>query len=117
MKIRSLFRCFVLITASLVSATVAQAADADEAPVPIKAVAPEYPLTMKRQGVSGIVMVRVVVDENGEVAEHAVSKSTREEFETAALEAVAKWKFKPARKDGVAVKANITLPIKFVVEG
>lgn len=96
--------------------TGAHAADFDEQPVPVKAVAPTYPDAMKREGVSGIVTVQLVIDENGDVLEKSVAKSTRSEFEEPALAAVGRWKFKPARKAGQPVRATITLPIKFTAE-
>ena len=88
-------------------------AEFDEAPAPVKSVAPEYPAEMKRLGAAGLVTVKVSIDENGDVVERAVAKSSRPEFESAALDAVAKWKFKPARKAGVAVKCHVNVPIKF----
>jgi TonB family C-terminal domain len=94
----------------------AQAAEFDEHPVPVKAVAPEYPHDMKRENVSGIVTLKLVIDEHGDVLEKSVTKSTRVEFEAPALAAVSQWKFKPARKGGAAVRATITLPIKFTAE-
>jgi protein TonB len=72
---------------------------------------------MKNAGVSGLVTVTITIDENGDVTESAVAKSSRAEFESPAIEAVAKWKFKPAKKAGVAVKARIRIPIKFDAEG
>jgi protein TonB len=95
----------------------AEANDFDERPVPVKSVAPAYPADMKREGQSGMVTVKVIVDENGDVVSREVAKSTRSEFETAALEAVGQWKFKPAKKAGHAVKVAITIPIKFSAEG
>jgi protein TonB len=86
----------------------------DELPVPVKSVAPEYPEAMKRDHASGLVTIQVVIDENGEVVERAVVKSTHAEFEAPAMEAVGKWKFKPAKKGGVAVKAKISIPLKFI---
>lgn len=88
----------------------------DELPVPVKSVAPEYPAAMKRDHASGLVTVQVVIDENGEVVERAIVKSTHAEFEAPALAAVEKWKFKPAKKAGVAVKAKISIPLKFIAD-
>ncbi|HYD84661.1 MAG TPA: energy transducer TonB [Opitutus sp.] len=106
----------VLITlgSSLLSA---QSADFDERPVPVKAVSPVYPEEMVKEKASAIVTVKLVIDENGDVLEQSITKSTRAEFEGAALAAVGKWKFKPARKAGTAVRSVITLPIKFTYEG
>lgn len=94
----------------------AQSADFDEQPVPVKAVKPVYPEAMAQEKTSGIVTVKLVIDESGNVVEHSVYKSTRSEFDQAALTAVAQWKFKPARKAGAAVRSVITIPIKFTIE-
>lgn len=94
----------------------AAGSDMDERPVPVKSVAPEYPADMKRDGQSGLVYIRVVIDENGDVVEQSIEKSTRAEFEAPALAAVSHWKFKPAKKNGAAVRVGITIPIKFTAE-
>lgn len=91
-------------------------AEFDEAPVPVKSVTPDYPMALKAAGVNGMVLLTVVINENGDVQESTVAKSTRAEFEGPAIEAVAKWKFRPARKDGANVKVHVNIPIKFSTE-
>ncbi|ATC64056.1 hypothetical protein CMV30_08885 [Nibricoccus aquaticus] len=88
----------------------------DENPVPVKTPPPRYPDSLKREGVSGVVAVTIVIDETGAVASTSVAKSSHPDFERPAMEAVAKWKFKPAKKDGAAVKVKVTLPLRFSVE-
>jgi len=88
----------------------------DVNPVPVKTPPPEYPDSMKRQGVSGVVAVSIVIDETGAVMSTTVAKSSQPEFEAPALNAVKKWKFKPAQKDGVPVKMKVTVPIRFNLE-
>lgn len=89
---------------------------ADVNPVPVKTPPPTYPGEMKRQGVSGVVAVVVVIDESGVVTSCSVAKSSRPEFEESAVAAVKKWKFKPAQKDGGPVKIKVTIPIRFNIE-
>ncbi len=88
-----------------------------EPPVPVRMVAPDYPYEMKRAGISGVVTLSVEIDETGAVQSCQVQKSTHQEFEQPALDAVRKWKFKPARKDGTAVKIKIQLPLRFTNSG
>ncbi len=88
-----------------------------EPPVPVRTVKPEFPYEMQRAGISGVVTLTVEVDETGAVQNSAVEKSSNPEFERPALEAVRKWRFKPARRDGVAVKIKIQLPIRFNLGG
>lgn len=105
-----------LILAPVASRVCAANADFDEAPTPVKAVAPSYPVEMRRAGVAGLVTVTVTIDENGDVVDRAVAKATRAEFEQSALDAVGKWKFRPARKGGANVKCHVNIPIKFSVD-
>ena len=88
----------------------------DVNPIPVKTPPPEYPDTMKRQGVSGVVAVSIVIDEKGTVISATVAKSSQAEFESSAVDAVKKWKFKPAQKDGLPVKMKVTVPIRFNLE-
>jgi protein TonB len=85
-------------------------------PVPVKTPPPEYPDAMKRQGVSGVVAVSIIIDEKGVVTSTTVAKASQVEFEAPAMEAVKKWKFKPAQKDGAPVKMKVTVPIRFNLE-
>lgn len=87
-----------------------------EPPVPVRTVAPDYPREMRDQGISGIVMVKCTIDEQGNVSEATVAKSTNGNFDKFAMDAVKKWKFKPARQDGNPISITVTIPIKFVAE-
>lgn len=106
------------ILGSLYAATdsLAQSAAFDVRPTPIKTPPPEYPHSLRRDGISGIVAVKVEIDETGSVINCSVSKSSNAGFDEAALRAVKGWKFKPAQKDGAPVKISLVIPIKFSVE-
>ena len=82
--------------------------------MPVRTVAPSLPSELK--GSAGLVMVKCTIDEQGNVAETAVTKSSNEAFDRYALEAIRKWKFKPASEDGKAVSISVTIPVKFVGE-
>jgi protein TonB len=71
---------------------------------------------MRRVGVSGVVLVKCTIDVQGNVVETEVEKSSHGEFEKPAVEALKRWKFKPARQDGNPVAIRVTIPIKFVIE-
>jgi len=90
--------------------------DFDERPVPVKAVPPVYPADLQRGGVSGLVNVQLVIDATGKVTEREVVKSTHHGFDRPALDAVGKWKFKPAAKAGAPVASRIVIPISFKCE-
>lgn len=87
-----------------------------EQAVPVRTVSPEIPISFRRDGSSGLVTVSFDVDEQGNVKEPKIEKSTHRELEEPTLKAVRKWKFKPAMQDGVAVSCHISIPIKFAVE-
>ena len=99
----------------MMAATFASAQESkfDEPPMPSKTVAPNYPSAMKRDGVVGMVTLSITVDEKGQVQNPIVRKSTRPEFEQPALDAIAKWKFEPAKKDGKPVAVQVVIPMKF----
>lgn len=97
--------------------SVALMAQAVEPPVPVRTVAPEFPPEMRAQRVSGLVTVSVQIDEQGNVTDSSVEKSSHPAFDPAAVAAVRKWKFKPAKKDGAAVAIRVSIPVKFVFEG
>lgn len=105
-----------LLLALSVSITPAFAQTKTEAPVPVRTVNPDYPADLRRQGVSGVVMVKCSIDEQGNVTETTVEKSSDPAFEKPAVEAVRKWKFKPAKQDGNPVAIKVSIPIKFVLE-
>ncbi len=87
-----------------------------EPPVPVRTVPPDYPSELRRDGVSGVVMVSCVIDEKGDVQEAAIEKSSNISFNPSALAAVKKWKFKPAKVDGAPVSKKVTIPLKFTVD-
>jgi protein TonB len=76
---------------------------------------PEYPYSMKQEGLSGEVMVAFVVDANGDVRNVVAVHSSRGEFEAPACKAVSRWKFKPGRKGGRAVAVHMEVPIVFSI--
>lgn len=86
-----------------------------EPPVAVRMVPPKFPPQLAREGVSGIVAVRCTIDEKGNVTEPVVEKSSNAAFDQPALDAITKWRFKPATKDGTPVPLKVTIPIRFNV--
>lgn len=83
----------------------------DKPPTPLRTPPPEFPESKK--GSEGIVSLLVIVNADGTVAEASVAKSSDAAFEAPSLEAIAKWKFKPAEVNGQPVRCKITVPIRF----
>lgn len=87
----------------------------DQTPVPKFQARPQYPFEMRRAGIAGEVVVDFIVDTNGDVQNAYALRSTQREFESAAVQAVSKWKFKPGRKGGRDVPTHMQVPIVFTL--
>ena len=75
---------------------------------------PVYPPRCLRMGIEGRVRVRVQVGENGKVQEVTLDRTRGESaLDESALEAVRTWRFEPARRNGVPVRAWAIVPVEF----
>ncbi len=100
--------------ASTAPGTVALAPGDQPVPLNGQTPPPRYPSEALRRGESGTVLVRVEVDANGAPAGVAlVQRSGSRDLDRAAMEAVRKWRFMPAQRDGQAVAASLVIPIDF----
>ena len=81
------------------------------APRAISKEPPRYTEVARKEGVQGLVILRLVIDEAGEVAEVEVLKGLPYGLTDTAIAAVKRWKFEPALHKGepVAVLYNITV--------
>ncbi|WP_295762903.1 energy transducer TonB [Undibacterium sp.] len=76
--------------------------------------APAYPLISRRQGEFGKVLLLVQVTPHGTAAQVEIKQSCGfPRLDEAALEAVRKWHFVPARHGDVAVAASVVVPLSF----
>ncbi len=87
----------------------------DQAPTPRFQSKPIYPFEMRRAGIEGQVLVGFIVDSNGAVREAYPIRSTHREFESAAVQAVSKWRFRPGKKGGRSVNTRMQVPIVFSI--
>jgi periplasmic protein TonB len=77
-------------------------------------VKPRYPESARRAGAQGVTTLRVRVLENGRVDEVLVEQSAGfRDLDLAAMEAVKKWLFEPARRGKDPVSVWVMLPVKF----
>jgi protein TonB len=75
---------------------------------------PLYPLKARRLGYEGIVMLKVLIDDNGRVDDLRVLKSSGHRvLDRAALSAVKKWLFEPGTENGVKKKMWVKIPVRF----
>ena len=75
---------------------------------------PTYPESARRAGIEGTSLLRFEITEGGMVSKITVEKSAgHEELDRAAIAAVQKWRFEPARRGAQAVAVWVTLPVRF----
>ena len=86
----------------------------DEPPKALKRVAMEYPKQAKKMGISGYVLMNLLISKDGEVESVKVLESEPAGmFDDVAVEGVKAWKFKPASYKGEAVKVWVKQKIRF----
>jgi TonB family protein len=78
---------------------------------------PNYPAVSRRLGEEGKVLLRVLVSPDGRAAAVNLEKSSNfERLDEAARQAVAQWRFVPAKRGDEAVEATIIIPLLFRLE-
>jgi protein TonB len=78
----------------------------------IKSVPPVYPRLAKANHVTGDVALDALIDNRGNVTDvKVVSGPTL--LREAAMDALRSWKYEPARLDGRAVAAHLSITVKF----
>jgi TonB family protein len=86
----------------------------DAYPRVLESVEPVYPTAAKTLKMEGLILVNALISENGDVLQvQAVPGNSMAVFEKAAENAVKKWKFYPAQKEGVNVKVWKLISITF----
>jgi protein TonB len=80
--------------------------------------APRYPPLARRMRQEGKVVLRVLVDIGGAASQIEVRNSSGSDvLDEAALEAVKRWRFVPARRGDQPVGAWVLVPITFTLQG
>jgi TonB family protein len=82
-------------------------------PIVLKAVDPQFTDDAKRRGIQGICFIAVIVDATGKPQNPRVVKSLDPGLDLKAIEAIKKFRFKPALKEGVPVPVMITVEVNF----
>jgi len=77
----------------------------------------EYPAEATELDLAGMVMIRVLVGYDGEVAEAEVRQGLHPVVDQAALEAARRGRYSPASESGVAVDGWVTVPFRYPPEG
>jgi len=97
----------------------------DEAPIRIggEVVAPEkissappiYPDIARKARVQGVVIIESIIDKNGNVTDVRTLKGLPMGLSEAAMEAVRKWKYRPATLNGRNVAVYLTVTVTFTL--
>ena len=84
------------------------------APDAIEKSDPGYPIELMRANVQGTVTLYAVIHSDGTVGEIRVLTSPDDRLDELAKSALARWKFRPATKDGqpVALEAVVMIPFR-----
>jgi TonB family protein len=82
-------------------------------PTATRKVDPAYPLELMRQNLAGTVILYGIIRADGTVHDVRVLRSVDERLDQFASEAIAKWQFQPATKNGSAVDVEATFWIPF----
>lgn len=84
---------------------------------PMVRITPQYPRQAARDGITGSVLFEITINPDGTVKSAKVLKATpRGVFESAAMNAILKWKFRPKLVDGQGVEAKGTQQLDFNLE-
>lgn len=99
------------------SANTKNYAGQDAAPVPLEATwnrRPAYPEIARQRGQEGMIILLARIDKNGILTGLDVSRSSGYPMlDEAAINAVRKWRFKPATMAGAAVEGTVAIPVDF----
>jgi len=85
-------------------------------PVAVERPAPIYPLAPRLAGMSGSVAVEYTVGRDGQVSDARVESSDREDFAWAAVQAVRRWRYVPAERDGSPLAVRLHIRVIFAAE-
>jgi TonB family protein len=83
-------------------------------PTAIAIASPGYPLELMRHNVQGVVILYAVIHSDGSVGDVKVLRSIDDQLDEYARAALARWRFRPATKNGspVDLEAVVTIPFK-----
>jgi periplasmic protein TonB len=79
-------------------------------------VKPRYPDSARRRGVEGTVIIKAYVTEQGRVDQVQVEQSAgHTDLDDAAVEAVGRWRFEPARRGRQPIAMWVSIPVRFML--
>ena len=86
----------------------------DDPPVAMSPIRPKYPEIAQEAGIEGVVVVQAFIDEKGRVKETLILKGVPNTgLDEAAMEAIRKTRFRPAKQRERSVGVWISIPVNF----
>jgi protein TonB len=82
-------------------------------PEVVRKVDPKYIAAAAAERVEGTVRIFAVIGKDGHVGGISLLRQLDERLDRSAQEALAKWEFTPARRDGIAVDVDAIFEIPF----
>ena len=82
-------------------------------PVLVERVEAKYPEQARKDGITGTVLLQLVVGTDGRVSESKVARPAGHGFDEAALEAARALRFEPATQEGTPVAVQINYEVQF----
>ena len=77
---------------------------------------PAYPVSAKKAGITGTVIITLMLNETGHASAVSITKSSgNSELDEAALRAARAWRFRPATHDERPVATKVTVPVRFAL--
>ena len=87
----------------------------DKPPQVIKAFPPNYPYEARKDKLSGTVVARFIVTKKGKPVNFSIVKSDLPSiFDEPVINAIKKYEFSPALKNGIPVDCIVKLPIAMI---
>jgi protein TonB len=78
---------------------------------------PDYPIASQRRREEGVVVLSVAVDASGTPTSMSIKQSSGYPLlDRAALDAVRRWTFEPARSGGVPMFSQVAVPVRFSLD-
>lgn len=83
------------------------------APVPVRKVDPKYPSSLMDARVEGEVVLYGIIRSDGSVDSIQLLRSLDPQLDRNAIEALSRWKFSPATRDGAPIDIEAVVHIPF----
>ena len=83
------------------------------APVPVRKVDPKYPQLAIKQHIDGEVILYAIIRKDGHVDSIQVVRSIDPQLDKNAMEALSRWEFRPATREGQPVELEAVIHIPF----